>query len=530
MGDNQVILPSRKWSIVALGSLGVATVLLSYVLAFLLALACLLLPVLLFVIFPLENANLFAARLLLSVFGIAAGLTILWSLMPRRNKLDVNGVLIDLTREKRIATEIETIATALDEPMPVEVYLIGDANAFVAETGGFLGLGRRRIIALGLPLLQMLTIAQFRAVLAHEFAHYYAGDTRLGPWVYSARTAILRVYENLGRKSDVIRFLTRWIVVAIPYMGLMAAMRAYWNVFMRITQWISRRQEYRCDELACYIAGSQSLVEGLQWIRRCGAALNAYWNSEVLPVAVAGFQPPLADGFRRFLEAPAVAKAAAEYLEKLDNEESSPLDTHPPMYLRIERARRSNLPAPSISGPLLSLGSPMVSLFYDVASLEADLLKRLVPSSTETKFKLLAWDSVGTEVYVPMWRTKIESYAEALSKRKLEEFPLLLRERHRFPDFVRHLPVSLNSDQSDREVSQVLFCALSLCLLDHGWTLVCPPGILYLKRGEERLDPGEIISDIRTGKLAPLEWHSLCAERQLIDLPLAARSAPQPVN
>jgi len=129
-----------------------------------------------------------------------------------------------------------------------------------------------------------------------------------------------------------------------------------------------------------------------------------------------------------------------------------------------------------------------------------------------------------------MWRTKIESYAEALSKRKLEEFPLLLRERHRFPDFVRHLPVSLNSDQSDREVSQVLFCALSLCLLDHGWTLVCPPGILYLKRGEERLDPGEIISDIRTGKLAPLEWHSLCAERQLIDLPLAARSAPQPVN
>jgi Zn-dependent protease with chaperone function len=56
----------------------------------------------------------------------------------------------------------------------------------------------------------MLTVSQFRAVLAHEFAHYYAGDTGLAPWVYGTTRALARVYENLGKKSDIMSFLARW--------------------------------------------------------------------------------------------------------------------------------------------------------------------------------------------------------------------------------------------------------------------------------------------------------------------------------
>jgi len=42
-------------------------------------------------------------------------------------------------------------------------------------------------MVIGLPLMQIMTVSQMRAVLAHEFGHYYGGDTKLGPWVY--RTA-----------------------------------------------------------------------------------------------------------------------------------------------------------------------------------------------------------------------------------------------------------------------------------------------------------------------------------------------------
>jgi len=44
-----------------------------------------------------------------------------------------------------------------------------------------MGFGSRRVMGLGLPLLQILTVAQFRAVLPHEFGHYYGADTRQDP-------------------------------------------------------------------------------------------------------------------------------------------------------------------------------------------------------------------------------------------------------------------------------------------------------------------------------------------------------------
>ena len=50
----------------------------------------------------------------------------------------------------------------------------------------------------GLPLFSTLTVSQFRAVLAHEFGHYYGGDASLGPWVYKTEMAIIRVFENIG--------------------------------------------------------------------------------------------------------------------------------------------------------------------------------------------------------------------------------------------------------------------------------------------------------------------------------------------
>ena len=69
---------------------------------------------------------------------------------------------------------------------------------------------------------------------------------------------------------------------------------------MRITQLVSRRQEYRSDELACYVAGSDALIEGLQGINKAAAVIAPYWSTVVAPVANVGYRPQLADGFGRF--------------------------------------------------------------------------------------------------------------------------------------------------------------------------------------------------------------------------------------
>ena len=353
------------WSIA-----GAAAVILCYALALGLSLACLVLAGLAFVILK-TNFNFFA--LLLGTFGVVVGVTILWSLIPKREKLDLPGVPIDLTGEKRLAAVIQSIASCLNEAMPAEVYLIPEANAFVTQRDG------RRILAIGLPLLQILTVPEFRALLAHEFAHFYSGDTRLGPWVYKSRSAMARVYNNLGTESPFMAILTRSVVVALPYMALMGSLRLFWTLFLRLTQLISRRQEFRSDEIACHVSESGAFARALRKLTSCEAVLGPYWQQVVLPVAALGYQPEIADGFGRFLAVAQVAKAGADHLSnQLQNSSTQPYDTHPPLAARLARVEAIR------DSPSDPDSRAAISLFNRLGDWEADLLRKLIPALKTT--------------------------------------------------------------------------------------------------------------------------------------------------
>lgn len=101
--------------------------------------------------------------------------------------------------------------------MPGEVYLVGDMNAWVAERGGLMGFGGRRVMGIGLPLLQLLSVSQFAGVLAHEFGHYYGGDTKLGPWIYKTRAAIGRTLAGLGDSMLAVAFPLVWQSFSVDY-------------------------------------------------------------------------------------------------------------------------------------------------------------------------------------------------------------------------------------------------------------------------------------------------------------------------
>ena len=343
-------LPPRDWSVFAWAATAALSVILTYLITLTLGLSffgfgCLL------AIGMVGNGFSFVG-ILLCAFVLIAGATVLRSLIPRKDAFQPNGILIDLSREVGLRTELEAIARIMGEQMPAEVYLVSDANAAVSQRGGTIGLGSRRVMLLGLPILQLLSVSQFRAVLAHEFAHFYSGDTRLGPWVFKARNNMARVINNLGQDSIMLSFLRKWAVIALLHMVVVGGLVLYWKVFARITQHISRQQEFRCDELACYVAGSASLEQGLCNVNRAASAFGAYWNKVVVPVAVTGFCPQVADGFARFMDAPAIAKAAASVLEKqLATKATSPLDyIRPSMFVFRRRVPWPFLPVQTIRG------------------------------------------------------------------------------------------------------------------------------------------------------------------------------------
>ena len=191
----------RRPAMALFGIVAVAMVIGSYLFVVLLAAACVYVPYL--IIF---RADSFAPQsLVLFLFGIVIAATMLWSLIPRRDKFIAPGLLLDRASHPKLFAELDGIAAALNETLPGEVYLIGAPNAFVADRGGVIGFGSRRVMGLGLPLLSVLTVSQFRAVLAHEFGHYYGGDTSLGPWVYKTKTSIIRIFENIGTVGELVR-------------------------------------------------------------------------------------------------------------------------------------------------------------------------------------------------------------------------------------------------------------------------------------------------------------------------------------
>jgi heat shock protein HtpX len=191
MSSSPIAIPKRR-SLMFFAVLSLFMVFLSYLFMVAIAVVCVGLPLL--AAYSLPNFQ----TLMLLLGGVVVAGIMLWSLVPRRDKFQAPGLLLNPNSHPDLFEEIEKIAQSLKEPLPREVYLIGASNAWVADRGGLIGFGSRRVMALGLPLLSALTVSQFRAILAHEFAHYYGGDTSLGPWLHRTQMSMARTFQGFG--------------------------------------------------------------------------------------------------------------------------------------------------------------------------------------------------------------------------------------------------------------------------------------------------------------------------------------------
>ena len=135
---------------------------------------------------------------------IAGGGLILWSIIPRPDRFVPPGPRLGEEDQPRLFQVIREVAEQTGQAMPADVFLVFDMNAWVAQRGGVMGIGSARVMGLGIPLLQYLTLPELKAVLAHEFGHYHGGDTKVGPWIYKTRAAIGRTVEYLDAKAGLL--------------------------------------------------------------------------------------------------------------------------------------------------------------------------------------------------------------------------------------------------------------------------------------------------------------------------------------
>lgn len=439
------------------------------------------------------------------VFGTIAALTILWSVLPRPGRFVAPGPRLARSQQPRLFKELEGVARAAGQAMPDEVYLVPDVNAWVGQRGGWMGFGGSRVMGLGLPLLQGLSRGQMRAVIAHEFGHYYGGDTRLGPVLYRTRSAIGRTVNGLGDS---------WL--QLPF-------RWYAELFMRVSQAASRHQEFAADALAARLCGGGTMIGALEALPGLSQAFPAYWESEVGPTLQAGFLPPLANGFGRFIAHPDVVPHLQRVQESaLGESVGHPHDTHPPLPERLA-ALANEAGAPSDPSDTVRA----ITLVEDVSALERSLLVHQYPDGNVGRLEAIGWDEVGDKVLLPRYLETVRNQEAVVHGLTTDALPVTVKE---LPALVGRLtlPAGRQVDAQAKETYalHILGSALSLALHGRGWVIHAGPGDpVTFRKSDQTLLPFRLLEQLRSDALSADPWRSLLSANDLVGLSLELPAA-----
>ncbi|MGW1543403.1 M48 family metallopeptidase [Streptomyces sp. NPDC002309] len=273
---------------------------------------------------------------------------------------ETHGLHVTEADEPGLWRTVRELADQVGTRAPTRIVLTADVNAAVAEDARLLGLvpGPRRL-HLGVPLLQGLTEAQLRAVLAHELGHYSHSDTRLAALTVRGRAQILRTIghleERAGKTADRERARQekknakaaargrRTTKVdagraGITYRTMARIYLAYAHLYFRATLAGARRQEYAADATAARIAGRDATASALREIPVLDTAFGFYMRGYATLGAEAELLPPRGEvfgGFGRLLTARQLELAGLRTAPP--TEPVSPYDSHPPIADRVHR-------------------------------------------------------------------------------------------------------------------------------------------------------------------------------------------------
>jgi heat shock protein HtpX len=186
------------------------------------------------------------------------------------------------------------------------------------------------------------------------------------------------------------------------------------------------------DALAARVVGARPLIEGLKQSYGAAYAFDSYWFNEVAPIFRHGFQPPLAEGFRRYLASPRVAEAISTSLDhELAEGETNPYDTHPPLRARI--AAMESL----FDCETLESDPPAISLLGEIAGLEKRLIKAISTEPSAQAPQSVTWEDVGEKVWAPTWEAYAREYTNVLSGITPRTLPQLAQNLDPFSERLR---------------------------------------------------------------------------------------------
>ena len=237
------------------------------------------------------------------------------------------------------------------------VFITGDTTIAVFERGSLvrrLQHKTERCLVVGLGVLEGMTQAQLRSILAHEYGHFTNRDTGGGGLALHVRRSLLGSAEAMVQHGANAWYNPAWLFID-----------AFYRIYLRVSHGASRLQEVMADRWAAVSYGAASFVEGLRHVVRRSVEFDLVANREfqqafserrsvqnIYTLGMAALLPKnVADeGASEEAEAPdsldgeSAELSPAETLEQAYgaaiNDPGSAYDSHPPINKRIAWVER----------------------------------------------------------------------------------------------------------------------------------------------------------------------------------------------
>jgi Zn-dependent protease with chaperone function len=196
----------------------------------------------------------------------------------------------------------------------------------------FTGRVQGRLLTLGCPLLRSLTVSEFAAVLAHEFAHFTGNDTLYSAFVAPVYVSIGASLQQMERVFSSTDQNAGWM--SVPMILPARVLSLYLRAFHMLNADLSRLREKRADALAALHAGSDSLAGALRKLVREGGLFEAVHGEHI--VRGLSKQRAFVNYYEVFREIVSSAASVQDDLEKAAlDDRGTPGDSHPPLKERL---------------------------------------------------------------------------------------------------------------------------------------------------------------------------------------------------
>lgn len=257
------------------------------------------------------------------------------------------GEIIARNQAPRLFNLLDELRAALNcEPFH-QVAIIGDVNAGVVQIPrlGIFG-WHKNYLVIGLPLMQMLAPEEFKAVLAHEFAHSSRGHGRFGNWLYRVRRTWEQVFQQMLKRRN------RFGFVVFKFVNW------YWPIFNGHAFVLARANEYEADAWAVRLAGGDAAARALIRLRVDGPLLAEKFWPDTFARAKVEIAPPdnVIGEMGRALKRGPTEEDAARWLRQAFLIQTNNADTHPCLKDRLQAIGK--LPGELCGGKLPDTAPP----------------------------------------------------------------------------------------------------------------------------------------------------------------------------